>query len=955
MNCNRLIISFIAGVSALCGVAQDRAAQWADSVMATLTPRQRIGQLFVPRLDITDNAAGYALLHKMVVTEGVGGILLGKGTASEYVNVINRAQEEARVPLMVTLDGEWGPAMRVTDAPKFPFNMALGAINNDRLIYDYGMEVARQCRVLGIQVDFAPVLDVNSNPHNPVINYRSFGENPDRVAALGVQFCRGLQAGGVMAVGKHFPGHGDTSVDSHKALATVTHSRATLNVVDLKPFSACMKSGMGGIMVGHLDVPAIDASGTPASLSHKITTGLLKEELGYNGLIFTDALAMKGAVSRYGNNCVKALQAGADVMLSTANPVGDIEAMAVAVKVGTLKQSDIDARCRRILITKYNLGLNRRPAPGNASEAREMLNSPYTQALIDRLARASITLLKNDADLIPVPKLHRNRIAVLNIGAPADNEFTAYCRKYAEVEAFGLKNGVADAAVQKKIDEADIVIAAVYTDRPWAVEQFKKLETHAGLIPVFMINPYKMAQFGQPDTLSTLVAAYGDLPAQQRAAAQAIFGGINIDGSLPVNVDGVGRMGQGLKMLRSRLGFSSLAEEGMNPDLAVRIDSIVGQCIAERAFPGCQIAVVKNGNFVIDRAYGHLTYDSKSPAVTGTTLYDLASLTKPLATVPALMKLYGEGAFRVDDKAAKYVPELADNGKGDISVRELLQHTSGLKGIALNKIVTTVDSTLAKPKEKLRADLYSGSRSDSADMPVARGIWCGQAAADSIMDAVYRARMWPKKYCYSDLNFCLLGEMVSNIGGISLDELVESEILRPVGAYRTGFNPTLRGTKQMYAPTENDRTLRNQLLEGYVHDEIAAFSGGVQGNAGLFGTAGDVAKLCETFLQGGVYGPDRIFDEGTVDLFTASRSKDLRALGFDTALRYDSMKSAGCNGATYGHTGFTGTCFWIDPENDLIYVFLCNRVYPDRDNAAFTRLSPRTAIMQAINESLVGK
>ncbi len=959
---------FLVAFVALCGgmghsvavQAATPAGVWADSVIRTLTPRQRIGQLFVPRLDITDNAAGYAKLHTMVVDEGIGGILLGKGTAKSYVNVINRAQSEAKVPLMVTLDGEWGPAMRVTDAPKFPYNMTLGAIRDPNLMYDYGLEVARECRLLGIQVDFAPVLDVNSNPDNPVIGYRSFGEDPGRVAQHGAMYCRGLETGGVMAVGKHFPGHGDTSVDSHKALAKVTHDRVTLEAVDLLPFKECMKHGMSGIMVGHLDVPSMDRSGKPASLSKVITTDILKGELGYDGLVFTDALAMKGALSKSANNCVLAFKAGADIMLSSANPVADIAAMASAVKRGEISQQEIDARCRRVLEAKYRLGLSRKPVPGNPQTVASQLNSPQAKALIDRLARAAVTVLRNGKGELPIGNLGRIRIAVVNIGAPAHNDFSDYCGRYADVKSYGITQGTLSRAVINDISEADVVITGLYSNKAWAVEAFRKLKPLAGVIPVFFMNPYKMSAYGDLSEASTVVAAYGDMPSLQKAAAQALFGGIGVSGRFPVNVPGVGRVGEGVDIPKCRIGFASPAEEGMNSDLSVKIDSIVDMCIRNRAFPGCQVAVVRNGNFVIDKAYGHLTYDPNSPKVTDGTLYDIASMTKPLSTVAALMRLYDDGVIGIDDKVSDYVPELADTDKADLSLSDLLYHQSGLTAIDVSKLMLDPDTysgalTLRNPKARnarLRSDLIAQSRSETYSMPVAKGLFASESVLDTLMAKIYSAPLKSPVYRYSCLNFCLLDNVIENATGVPLDQIVETEVYAPIGAWHTGYLPLQRFPLSRIAPTERDNLVRHQLLQGYVHDELAAFSGGVQGNAGVFSNAEDVAKICQTLLNGGEYGTDRIFGESTVRLFTAVPSESRRTLGFDMAGRFNSLKEAGAPDSAYGHTGFTGTCFWIDPEADLIYVFLCNKVYPDRDNKAFGRLLPRVAIMAEIYRAL---
>ncbi len=538
-------VSVIAPAPALPPHIDPAAEKWADSVMATLSPRQRAAQLFIPRLDITDDATGYATLKKIVADEGMGGFLLGKGTLSSYANLINKGQSYAAVPLLVTLDGEWGLSMRVTDAPRFPHNIAIGAADDPELTRAYGREVARECRLTGIQVDFAPVLDVNSNPDNPVISYRSFGEDPDLVSRLGAAFCRGMADEGVMAVGKHFPGHGDTSTDSHKTLPTVDHSLQTLKDVDLKPFEVAMRSGMDGIMVGHLRVPELDPSGIPSSLSSTITTGWLQDSLGFNGLIFTDALAMKGAARTGENNCVSALRAGADILLSSASPVADLNAVVAAVKTGNLKQDVIDARCRKLLIHKYNLGLAKHPQTDTENIVRRV-NSEESRRIINELSRKSITILRNNDSAIP---LAGKQIVIISIGAPAANTFTRECESIGNVRCFSLDGASAiPAATVSAIKNADEVVIAVFKDSTSSRAAFAKAAAIRPAIGVFILNPFRIPKFTGLDSLRALMLAYDNIPELNVAAAKALFGKNAVGGRLPVNLPGVGSIGDGLKL-----------------------------------------------------------------------------------------------------------------------------------------------------------------------------------------------------------------------------------------------------------------------------------------------------------------------------------------------------------------------------------------------------------------------
>lgn len=950
--------------------------RWVDSVMATLSPRQRVAQLFVPRLDVTDNPAGHAALRKMVTSNEIGGILLGKGTVEGYASLIADAQSVSKIPLMVTLDGEWGLAMRVTDAPRFPYNMGLGAIADEELLYDYGREVARECRETGIHVNFAPVLDVNSNPSNPVIGYRSFGENPERVGRLGTAYSRGLEDGGVLSVAKHFPGHGDTSTDSHKTLPTVDHSAETFRSVDLEPFRQYIDAGLSGIMVGHLRVPALDPSGVPASLSKKVSTDLLKGEMGFGGLVFTDALAMKGAVAKPGeNNCVEALQAGADVVLQPAQPAADIAAVCAAIEAGKLSQEQIDRACRKMLKYKYRLGLSKKPQI-SAAGANKRVNSGEALAMKERLAAASITIVRNDNDLLPINKLGSRTIAVVSIGAPADNLFAEYCAKYARTENFSVTTAEIPAAVMAAVKKADVVIVGVMTDAQWARGVYSRLAEQPDMVGVFFMNPYKMGKFGpllrrQP----TLVAAYDDTPELRKYAAQALFGGIDVTGRFPVNVANVADEGSGVAIIKNRLGYFSPLAAGVDADLERRIDSIARVGVRDKAFPGCQVVVARRGKVVLDKSYGKQE-SGGSRDVTGETLYDIASMTKATATLGGVMKAYDEGLFKLDDRLSAYVPGLDRADKRDLRVKEFLYHETGMPAIiSIQNMMMDPDSyegalvraknvaphtvkiargAYGNSKARMRTDIVGTARTESRPIEIAEGIYGGDALRDTVMSRIYDAKLRASKsYRYSCLNFCLLMEMEENVTGVDHDQWVETELFGPLGAWRTGFRPREYYPVEKIAPTENDPFLRRQLVRGYVHDEIAAFSGGVQGNAGLFSTAADIAKYSQMLLNGGTYGGERLLEASTIDTFTKARSRGgKRALGFDLASGLKSLSETGASDATYGHTGFTGTCFWIDPVNEVVFVFLSNRVNPSRDNAAFTRLNPRGEMLRVVYEAI---
>lgn len=953
--------------------------RWVDSVYDSLDERQRVAQLFCPKIDPRRADARQAA--RRYVDNGVGGLLFSEGSIEQYAALTDYAQEISEVPLLMTFDGEWGLSMRIAGTPRFPRNMGLGAVQDERLLYQYGREMARECKLMGIQVNFAPVLDVNSNPSNPVIGQRSFGEDASDVARLGVAYAQGLEDGGVQAVAKHFPGHGDTNTDSHKMFTQVGHSRETLDMVDLVPFRAYTDAGCSGVMVGHLSVPAIDASGTPASLSEKITTGLLRDRLGFEGLVYTDALDMKGAQVAGKNNCVMAVQAGADVLLSGRNTVSDIDAVLAAVKAGKINASTVEKSCKRVLRYKYLLGLNRRPVIGSDMESlKAAINSPQADRVNRLVSAATMTLLRNEDNILPLGNLDKTSVAVVSIGASADNEFAELCSRYARIERFSItENRHLTAATAARIKKNDVVIAAVFTDKPWAREAAAMLRGTQGLVEVFFVNPYRMARFSTAlGSAKGVLLAYDDTPLTREYAAQAVFGGINVDGKLPVAVKGLFDKGDGLRMRKTRLGYTVPEAKGLRASLTDSIDSIVGVGLRTGAFPGCQVLVARGGDVVLSRSYGHTT--EGGPAVTPSTVYDLASVSKALGTLPGVMKAYDMGLFQLGDRASKYIPGLRKTDKANVTVQQLLYHESGIRpSLAVHDAMFDPDSYSGKlitgrkdeqhpifiqagaygdKDARLRTDITSPVCRKGFEIEAAKGLYVGQATIDTLMQRIYTSTLRPnKKYAYSCLNFCLLMDMEQRLTGTSHDVFVTDSVWAPLGAYTACYRPMGKHDPDKIAPTENDTFLRRQTVHGYVHDETASMLGGVSGNAGVFACADDLAKICQMWLNRGTYGDRRILSEATVDLFTRSKSPTCRrGLGFDKPDMEHPEWSPTCdeaNASVYGHLGFTGTVFWVDPDEELIFIFLTNRVNPTRDNKAFNELNIRPELFRQVYKSII--
>ena len=959
------------------GAVDSRAcSRWVDSVYNSMTERERIAQLVFPVVAPNQGAQSRATIKRLVQGNHVGGLLFSKGSLANYAEMINYAQSLSKVPLMITFDGEWGPAMRIEGSPRFPKNMALGAITNPSLLFDYGQEVAREMREMGVQVNYAPVLDVNSNPSNPVIGMRSFGEDPMRVAVLGMSYSRGLEQGNVMAVAKHFPGHGNTSTDSHHTLAVVDRPAGQLDSIDLLPFRAFIDAGCSGVMTGHIVLPALDSSRKPASLSHKITTDLLRDRMGFKGLIFTDALAMKGAAVSGKNNALLALKAGADVLESSSSPITDIDVIADAVKSGEISAKDIETKCKHILTYKYLLGLaSLKPTKAEGLQSR--LQSPEAKALARQLTAATMTILRNNDNILPIADLDKNSIAVVNIGEPADNDFAKTCSRYAAVDNYSTSAQALSAATLSKIKNHDIVIAAVYSDSQQSQTTMSKLKDCQGLVTVFFVSPYRTEKYA-PSLASAkaILLAYENAPYAQEYAAQALFGGIDVTGKLPVNLPKIAKIGIGIQLKKSRLGYATPLMKGMNPQLTDSLDRMVKKLIADGGMPGCQLLVANGGDVVYDKCFGLTT--AGGPKVTNSTVYDLASVSKAAGTLPGIMKAYDMKLFKLDEPMSRYVPGLKDGDKSKLRIRDFFYHETGMPAsLDMNRLM--VDTASYKGKlissrrdklhtirlgrraygsntARLRRDITAAERSERFPIEAAEGIFVGQSTYDTIMNRIYEIPLRAKNYRYSCLNFCLLMDLEQRLTGRPHDLFVADSVFAPLGAYSTFYRAAEHYPQADIAPTEKDRFLRKQHIQGYVHDELAAFSGGVQGNAGLFSNATDLAKLCQMWLNGGVYGGHRFLTEKTVQLFTESKSPTCRrGLGFDKPDAENPDKSPTCEEAdpsVFGHLGFTGTVFWVDPANDMFLIFLTNRVNPTRETPVFNASAIRPELFRLVYKYL---
>ena len=957
--------------------------QWVDSVMRRMSLKERVGQLFIytmaPQLDKPNRD----LLRKVVQEYKVGGLLFSGGLPENQVKLTNEAQELADVPLLMTFDGEWGLAMRLRGTPSFPRNMVLGCIRDDSLVYEYGREVARQCREIGVQVNFAPVADVNINPENPVINTRSFGEDPAEVARKVVAYARGLESGRVLSVSKHFPGHGDTDVDSHKALPVLSFTRERLDSIELCPFRRVIRAGLGGIMVGHLEVPALEPQeGLPSSLSRQVVTHVLGEELGFKGLAFTDALAMRG-VSGQGRVCLRALQAGNDLLLVPRSLGGELEAVLAAVRGGELAEEEIDRKCRKVLTYKYALGLTRRPHV-RLSGLDSRLDTPHARALIRQLKLAAITVV--DGETVPLPlDLSSRRVAVLQVGESLSPFLTELSRSM-HVDVFRLAKGMTAAAMQalqRKLSAYERVLVA-FSDR--RLRDYRLFFTrHLPDVPLvyllFVSGQQVPRDFGPaPDAL---VLAHSAEPEIQHRVAAILTGKAGAEGRLSAGVGRWFKPGEGrILEVPVQQPYRSLNDLGVDAGRLSAIDRIAEEGVAEGAYPGCQIAVWKDGYEIYNKAFGThcggIRTDGDSIPVTTGDVYDIASMTKTSGTLLAVMKLYDRGRLSLTDRVSDYLPFLLDTDKRDITVRQLLLHESGLPSTILfyreaidkdsyegalfrgtkdaNHSARIGGRTWANPDFRFHEGLTSAVRTDSCTWQVADSLWLNPRFKQSCLQQIADAPLLSRRYRYSCVGFILLQQLVEARTGMPMDEFLDREFYRPMGLMHTCYHPLERLPRRFIVPSSVDPFLRKDTLQGFVHDESAAFLGGVSGNAGLFSNAHEQALLYQMLLNGGELGGRRYLSPETCRVFTTTLSAtSRRGLGFDKPDRRNPRRSPCCEEApasVYGHTGFTGTCAWVDPDHRLVYVFLSNRVFPDVWNNKLSRLDIRTRIQQAIYKAI---
>jgi beta-N-acetylhexosaminidase len=931
------------------------ADKWVDSVYNTLSKDEKIAQLMVIRAHSNLGPDHVQQVTELIRKYNVGGLCFFQGGPVRQANFTNYYQSIAKTPLLVTIDGEWGLGMRLDSVTKYPYQLTLGALKDEKLVYEMGVAIGEQMKRIGIHVNYAPVVDINNNPANPVIGYRSFGEDKYKVAQFGVAYAKGMQSVGIMACAKHFPGHGDVAVDSHLDLPVINKPKEELDTLELYPFKQLFKAGVGSVMVAHLSIPAIDtATNKPTSLSKNAIDNVLRDDLYYEGLVITDGLEMKGVTKYFagGEAEAEALIAGNDLLCVPVSVPDAIEAVKKAIKKKRLSWNDINRKVQRVLYAKYRLGLNR-PQVIDTTDLLTDLNAK-TGWFRQQAAANVITVMKNDAGLLPFTA--NGRTAYVGIGTTGLNAFGRRLKEDFGADSFFLSYG-------EDMNKADSIFNAInagnynkvvvgvhgFSPRPAnnyglsqaSVNLVDKLRSTNTLLFVFG-NVYATQNFCNA---STLVAMYEDDEAFQHAAADFLQGQLAAKGTLPVSVCNV-QYGTGIALSR-------YAVVGTSPEWA-SVDAIVQEGLAKKAYPGAVVLAVQNGVIKYHKAFGRYEFDSLSHPVTLESIYDLASVTKTTATTVAVMKLYEQGRLDLDKTLGDYIPMTVGTDKARLLVKDVLLHQAGLNPY-ISFYRETIDTASGQP-----SPAFYQARPDSLfSIPVAKNVWLRKDWNDTMLKRIVESKLGPRgKYVYSDNDFILLGKIVEAITAMPLDQYLQKTFYGPMGMASTGFRPWQRFVPEGIVPTEAESYFRKQLLQGYVHDEGAAMFGGVSGHAGLFSNAYDLSMLYQMLLNGGVFNGDRYLKKETINLFAAYHSENSRrGYGFDkpekdNATRKEPYPSALASPLTYGHTGFTGTCVWVDPKTDLVYIFLSNRVYNTRANNLLGQLNIRGRVMDAIYKVL---
>ena len=931
--------------------------QWVDSLYNTMNLDEKIGQLFMPFISSENTIKNKAKIQNLLDSLHIGNFFFLKGHPTDEQALNNFIQAQSKYPVMTAIDAEWGLAMRLDSTPKFPWNMTLGAIQNDSIIYEIGRRIGRQTRNVGYQMNFSPVVDINTNPDNPIIGNRSFGEDKRNVTRKAYMMMKGLQDEIILTTAKHFPGHGDTSQDSHKTLPSVNFDYNRIQNVELYPYKQLIPKGLTGVMVAHLKIPAIEFMGLPTTLSPRVADGLLKKQLGFKGLIITDAMNMKGVADYVpsGDADLQAFMAGNDILLGTVNLQKAIDEIKVAYKSGLISKNRLAYSVKKILMAKYWARLNQwKP------RTRKLFYPTLKDSLLNQKAfEQAITLIKNDHHILPLKNVGQ-KIAYVKLGAAPSDTFQQYLNKYTRVEAVTVQDTI---EIQQKLQNYDLVIVGVHKSSatPWKSYKLTDIEKNilkkiARLKPTVLdvfTSPYSLIDLADHLPVKAIVVSYQNDWYPQELSPQMIFGALPFKGKLPVSISKKYPVNSGLTTHDiKRLSYGFPEEVGMDSRKLKRVDSLMQFMMDTMAAPGGVVLAARNGKVIFEKSYGYQTYDQKR-SVKVTDIYGLASVTKVMASTTLMMYAYDHKMFKLDDKLGDLMPLLKGSNKDTILVKEALSHYAKIKSW-IPFYLETID-----PKTKMPMRKYYHKKPDKLyNIEVAKNMYLRRDYINHIWDTIAKVPQYKDlKYVYSGLPFYLFKKFIEDKTGVDMDKLADSLFYKPIGAITVTYNPLKKFPIERIAPAENDTYWRHQIIRGYVHDMGAAMLNGVSGNAGLFGNANDLAKLMQMHLNKGYYGGRRYISDTTEMAFNKryfAKDSVRRGLGWDKPQFKDvpGPTFEEISSKSFGHQGFTGTMVWADPEEQIVYIFLSNRTFPTMANRLLYKLNIRSEVQRRIYEAI---
>jgi len=936
---------------------------WVDSIYSSMTLKEKVGQLFVIQAFSNKNKNHKDNIINIIRNNNIGGIIFSKGSAHKQVDLTNDFQSESSIPLLIGMDAEWGLNMRLDSTFSFPWNMTLGAIKDNNLIRQVGRSIADHCKRIGVNFNFAPVVDINTNPDNPIIGNRSFGESTQNVSSKSLNFMRGQQEMNILSSAKHFPGHGDTSTDSHKTLPFISHDKKRILKTELKPFKTLINNGLESVMIAHLEVPSLEKTkGLPSTLSYSIVTSLLKNTLGFKGLIITDALEMKG-LSNFkskGNLDMLAFKAGNDILLMSANVSEGIKAIVDEYNLGEISEERLSYSVKKILKAKYKVGLNNFLQISKTNLYND-LNSLENKILNEELVEKAITVVKNNDNMLPIKNL-KNSIGYLNFGNDNYMAFFDELTKYSKIDnldEIDILKTESESFIESNYKTIIIGVHA-NSETPWKSYNLKKEEIifinriskKVNVILNIFGSPYMLNKFKNIKNINGIIISYQNSKVFQKKSAQLIFGAIESTGILPVSIGKLFSAGQGLELNKiNRLSYGLPESVNLRSEKLNKIDSLAQIAIDSSMTPGMQILVAKDGKVVYDKNFGYLTYKKKQ-RVNHNTIYDIASLTKILVTLPIVMKMVEQGKLSLDTKLKEIIPQYVNSNKSDKTIKEILSHFANLKSwIPFYK--STLDTVNKLPNPLY----YKKSFSNEYNIKVTENLYLLSSFKDSININIKNSELNNDKYKYSDLPYYILKEYIENYYSSDLSSIIDSQMNNKMGLTHSSFFPREINSLDNIAPTEIDDYFRFQEIRGTVHDMGAAMQGGIGGHAGLFSNVNDIAKIMQMFIQDGEYGGERYLNKSTIDLFNKCyycSEENRRGVGFDKPQIEEDGPTCGCVSMnSFGHSGWTGTYTWADPDEKIVYVFLSNRSYPNSVENKLLKNNIRTDIQKLIYESII--